>query len=196
VRRSDCISTGLLVFLGLSHWQLDVTALGLRPVGSASAACFSKKTRKNPVKRSTRWTAAHYAKNRMMNRERPKRKLRMESSVRLILSPLISTSVPNRTLWCHPKASSGVLGSTAGHQRSASHGVLHDVSGQRQEMVSCLHGLRVREAKRLQWRCTVWLGPMVCRCLQSTLSMSAPGDGDTYKYTHIILLCVLLKNCP
>ena len=136
------MSTGLLVFLGLSRCQLGVTALGLGPIWFCVCGMFQHKTQKNPVERSAfdmRRTAAHYVKNRMINGERPKCKLRMESSIRLILSTLIRTSVPNRTLWCHPSASSGILGSTAGHQRSASHGVLHYVSRQRQEMVSCLH---------------------------------------------------------
>jgi len=39
------------------------------------------------------------------------------------------------------------------------------VDRDRRWLVACMTGLRVREAKRLQWRCTVWLGPMVCRCL-------------------------------
>ena len=152
---------------------------------------FQHKTQKNPVERSAfdmRRTAAHYVKNRMTNGERPKRKLRMECSVRVILGPLIRTSVPNRTLWCHPSASSGVLGSTAGHQRSASHIVLHDVSGQRQKMVSCLHDWTASEGgEALTVEVYCLAGPCVV--------VSAPGDGDTCKYIHTILLRVPLRNC-
>jgi len=111
------------------------------------------------------------------------------SSVRLILRPLIHTSVPNRTLWCHPSASSGVLGSTAGHQRSASHGVLHYVSGQRQEMVSCLHDWTASEggeALTVEVHCLA--GPY-------GVSLPPPLEMETLANIYTPYSCVPLRNC-
>ena len=64
------------------------------------------------------------------------------------------------------------------------------VDRDRRWLVACMTGLRVREAKRLQWRCTVWLGPV---------SLSPPLEMETLAniytpHSYVYLLEIALTT--